>query len=106
MKHKLFEGLTPKEVLDNLQGICHSKQEMVYEKKLSDQELQKEEKEFIQDNVKLAKLNDDFDRIKQEFKSKMKPVEQVSSYRQKLDKALEMGVITQEEYDASIRGAK
>lgn len=77
MKPKLFEGQSKKVIIDNLESLCHSKQEMVYMKNLDEQTLQKKEKEFVADNIKLSKLKDDFDKVKEEFKNKMKPVEQM-----------------------------
>lgn len=79
---KLFPGIENKKVIqDNLLGMCYGTDVMVYQKPLEDDELTKLEKEYIQSSIKFAKLKDDLDKIKEEFKSKMKPVEMLQKER-------------------------
>ncbi len=77
-------GTDPKTIKDSLLGQCHSTESMVYQKPLSEEELTVLEKEFIQASVKYAKLTDDFNKLKEEFKNKMKPVEQLQKEQLKV----------------------
>ncbi len=72
---KFPEGTSPQVIKDTLMGQCCSTETMVYQKALMEDELAKLEKEFIQASVKYAKLQDDFNKVKEDFKNKMKPVE-------------------------------
>lgn len=92
MKQKLFEGQSKSVVIDNLEGMCHSKQNMVYQKALDEQSLQREEKEFASDHIKLAKIKAEFEKVKDEFKDKMKTIEQMLALKLEIlkNKAIQM----------------
>jgi hypothetical protein len=76
MKESLFPaGTAPQVIKDNLLAMCYGSKTEVYQKPLTEEEVTKLEKEFIQNNVKFAKLTDDFNKVKDDFKNKMKPVE-------------------------------
>lgn len=77
-------GTPVKDIQDTLLGMCQKTEVMVYQKPLSDEEVSKLEKEFIQASVKFAKLTDDFNKLKEEFKNKMKPVEQMQKEQLKV----------------------
>lgn len=83
-------GTDAKAIKDSLMAQCYSTESMVYQKPLTEEELSKLEKEFIQASVKYAKLNDDFNKLKEEFKNKMKPVEQLQKEQLKVLKVKTM----------------
>lgn len=75
MKTLFPQGTDKQAIKDSLLAQCYGTETMVYQKPLSEEEVSKLEKDYIQSSVKHAKLVDDFNKIKEEFKNKMKPVE-------------------------------
>lgn len=84
MNRQFPVGTDPQTIKDTLLGTCYSTETMVYQKPLGEEDLAKLEKEFIQASVKYAKLTDDFAKLKEEFKNKMKPVEQMQKEQLKV----------------------
>ncbi len=84
-KNKLFPNeKNPQVIKDNLLSMCDHTEVMVFNRNLTDEELVKSEKEFVQGSIQYAKLQDDFDKVKEDFKGKMKPVEQLQKERLKV----------------------
>lgn len=76
MEKKLFPNETDQKIIkDNLLAMSDKTEVMVFRKPLGDDERTILEREFIQRNVALSRLKKEFEKIKEEFKNKMKPIE-------------------------------
>lgn len=69
---QLFEKLSQKEVIDNLEAICYEIVEDDYTKHLTEDELNEKKSELAELSIKLAALEDEKKQIVDEFKQKMK----------------------------------
>lgn len=74
-----MKGQSPILIKENLEAQCYRKENKIFRKPLSEEELQAEEKSFVADNIQLSKLKDDLEDVKEEFKAKIKPVEKALS---------------------------
>lgn len=73
-----FKNVQDKDAIkQTLLAECVKTETMVFQKPLGDEERTALKEDYVQGAVKFGKLKDDFDKMKEQFKSKMKPVEQL-----------------------------
>jgi len=70
-----FEGLTPKEIRDNLEGIMYEKTEDYYTKKLTTAEVNARRKEFARLSIEIAEKQKELKAFTDLKKAEMKPLQ-------------------------------
>ncbi len=78
MEHNLaeqFKRLSKSELKDNLESLCVSAQESVILRELSPEEKIKLQQEWVSGAIDIAIKKDNFDTIKQEYKTELQPLE-------------------------------
>lgn len=76
---------TPEERINNLRNNADKVEQTTYEKELTQEELDAKREEFVDNDIQIAKLEDELNEKKAEFKSKIEPIKIVNrSLRQEV----------------------
>lgn len=76
---------TPEERINILRNNADKVEQTTYEKELTQEELDAKREEFVDNDIQIAKLEDELNEKKAEFKSKMEPIKIVNrSLRQEV----------------------
>lgn len=67
-----FQGLSPKEIRDNLEGLAYGKEDGVYTKNLTEAELGFAKSKFADVGLAIAKIEDEKKEAMDEFKHQLK----------------------------------
>ena len=70
-----FADMSPKDIKDNLEGICYGKEEGNYTRRLSEDEIVVAKSDLAENSIKIAKVNDEKKEKMDEFKDKLKPLD-------------------------------
>lgn len=67
-----FKGMTPKEIIDNLEGLAYGKEDGVYNKKLTSEELAVAKHNLADVSISIAKIEQEKKDAMDEFKDRLK----------------------------------
>lgn len=80
-KQQIYAGQAPELIKSNLEANAYSKEHSTFERPLSEEEIVMGKDEFVQKNIQLHKLKEDFKKINDEFKEKIRKIEEAAAKR-------------------------